>query len=308
MSFLPYPSRLRTTDSMQEYNAADDHLRTHLPGLISATFSLLPHLLAAQIEIQNTLLAVYYTTLHNYCQEQQLPSPPPPMETIIQTWEIEFLPIQKEIEAFAIMTHGKGARQPRNSDEHKNGLQPNGFGTRRISGQSLGRKPSASPIRNLRAPSPVIEVKQPRLNGIHSPTPPSLANLAPKPSYSASTSHTSPDLSDSSAYHTPAYSPAAPRYGQRQPSATSVTSNASSTSQIASMAAAAAKKKPPPPPPRPNVHFVTALYDFDGESGGDLSFREGDRIRVIKKTDSTDDWWEGELRGVRGSFPANYCS
>ena len=295
---------------MQEYNAADDHLRAHLPGLLSATFSLLPHLLAAQIEIQNTLLAVYYTTLHNYCVEQQLPSPPPPMETVIQTWEVEFLPVQKEIEAFAIMTHGKSGRPPRNSDEHKNGLMPNGFGTRRVSGQSLGRKPSASPIRSLRAPSPVVEANKPRLNGVHSPTPPSHANLAPKPSYPGSASHASPELSDSSTYHTPSYSPAAPRYDQRQHSATSVTSNASSvSSHIASMAAAAAKKRPPPPPPpRPNVHFVTALYDFDGESGGDLSFREGDRIRVIKKTNSTDDWWEGELRGIRGSFPANYCS
>lgn len=72
-------------------------------------------------------------------------------------------------------------------------------------------------------------------------------------------------------------------------------------------AAAAAKKKPPPPPPRPtNVLFVTALFDFGGQGPGDLAFREGDRIRVLEKTESTDDWWEGELKGVKGSFPANY--
>jgi hypothetical protein len=53
--------------------------------------------------------------------------------------------------------------------------------------------------------------------------------------------------------------------------------------------------------------YVTALYDFGGQGDGDLVFHEGDRIRVIKKTDSTDEWWEGELRGVKGSFPANYC-
>lgn len=71
----------------------------------------------------------------------------------------------------------------------------------------------------------------------------------------------------------------------------------------------AVKKKPPPPPPRAgssNALFVTALYDFAGESQGDLAFGEGDRIRVLKRTESTDDWWEGELRGVKGSFPANY--
>ena len=75
-------------------------------------------------------------------------------------------------------------------------------------------------------------------------------------------------------------------------------------------AAAAAKNRPPPPPPRPKsgnvLHYVTALYDFEGQSAGDLAFKEGDRILVLEKTDSTDDWWEGELRGVKGSFPANY--
>ncbi|KAK7548061.1 hypothetical protein IWX49DRAFT_613765 [Phyllosticta citricarpa] len=76
-----------------------------------------------------------------------------------------------------------------------------------------------------------------------------------------------------------------------------------------------AKKKPPPPPPKkkfdlpqPRAEYVTALYDFDGQGPGDLAFREGDRIRVVKKDgDAMDSWWQGELRGVQGSFPANYC-
>jgi amphiphysin len=73
-----------------------------------------------------------------------------------------------------------------------------------------------------------------------------------------------------------------------------------------------AKKKPPPPPPKRigsqnSGLFVTALYAFEGQSQGDLSFREGDQIKIIKKTDSTDDWWDGELRGRKGVFPANYC-
>lgn len=70
------------------------------------------------------------------------------------------------------------------------------------------------------------------------------------------------------------------------------------------------KKKPPPPPPKrlaSHILYAEALYDFQGQSQGDLSFREGDQIQVVKKTDSTDDWWEGKLNGVKGSFPANYC-
>lgn len=70
------------------------------------------------------------------------------------------------------------------------------------------------------------------------------------------------------------------------------------------------KKKPPPPPPKRMISqflYAEALYDFQGQSQGDLSFKEGDQIQVVKKTDSTDDWWEGKLNGVKGSFPANYC-
>lgn len=54
------------------------------------------------------------------------------------------------------------------------------------------------------------------------------------------------------------------------------------------------------------AQFVTALYDFTGQSDGDLSFREGDLIKIVKKSESTDDWWLGELKGSSGSFPANY--
>jgi amphiphysin len=52
------------------------------------------------------------------------------------------------------------------------------------------------------------------------------------------------------------------------------------------------KKKPPPPPPKkkfgaPKEVWVRAIYPFQGQSEGDLSFDEGDRIKVLKKTDST---------------------
>jgi hypothetical protein len=87
---------------------------------------------------------------------------------------------------------------------------------------------------------------------------------------------------------------------------------ASAQSMASSVASVAAAKKKPPPPPKPKRMasnqgvFVTALYDFDGQTAEDLPFREGDRIKVIKQTDSTDDWWEGEVNGRTGSFPANY--
>ncbi|XP_066530187.1 SH3 domain-containing YSC84-like protein 1 [Hoplias malabaricus] len=53
---------------------------------------------------------------------------------------------------------------------------------------------------------------------------------------------------------------------------------------------------------------VTAMHPFTGQQPGDLSFNVGDRITVLTKTDSQYDWWEGELRGQVGIFPANFVS
>ncbi|KAJ6665919.1 hypothetical protein lerEdw1_001391 [Lerista edwardsae] len=54
--------------------------------------------------------------------------------------------------------------------------------------------------------------------------------------------------------------------------------------------------------------IVTAVYPFEGQQPGDLTFKVGDKIRVTTKTDSQFDWWEGSLQGRTGIFPANYVT
>lgn len=72
-------------------------------------------------------------------------------------------------------------------------------------------------------------------------------------------------------------------------------------------------KKPPPPPPlkpkpkiEPPKQYVVALYDFEAQADGDLSFRAGDRIEVVEKTASSEDWWTGKLKGAQGVFPGRH--
>ncbi|GAD97367.1 SH3 domain containing protein [Paecilomyces variotii No. 5] len=281
------------TKAKDSYNAADDNLRQHLPGIISVTFSLIPQLLAAQIEIQNTLLAHCYTSLHNYCGEEGFPSPPAEMDEIIQVFETDFLPVQQEIENFNCIANAKsrqqsahgGSRRPSSHAESKPALSPLSAGAARI--------PS----------SPSFSTK-PRITS--NPSPSASAYLTPS-------SVSDSDYSNSQS--TPAFSPAAPKSDyfarDRQPSAGTPGSSGFLSPGSGTNVMGFVKKKPPPPPPSraassPAI-FVTALYDFGGQGAGDLAFREGDRIRVLKRTESTDDWWQGELRGVKGSFPANYC-
>lgn len=237
--------------------------------------------------------------LHNYCSDENFPNPSPPMDEVIRTWDDDFKAVQREAESIAILATGKAVRMPMKLEDSNGAL--NGF-TRRPSGQlSLGRVPSTSPARALPPPSPSLDAK-PKIATLPSPG----TSLLLSPPTDTNVSSLTP-----SDYYTPhAFSPAATRadYFSRDRQA-STTSDASSMANLS--AAIAGKKKPPPPPP-PRIAsnqalFVTALYDFAGQGEGDLIFREGDRIKVVKKTESTDDWWQGELRGIRGSFPANYC-
>ena len=279
----------------QDYNAADETLKRQLPPLIAAIFSLLPRLLATQVEIQNAMLATYYTVLYNFAQQQQFPAQPPEMDEITQVWEHAFLPIQQEIEAFACLAKGKSSRQ--NSEDSRNGST----GGRLASGINNFRRRSSG---QSNPPPPASQASTPPCRD-RSPLP----NFATKPQMSSSPAQdpylsplSDPPSTASSSITPLSFSPAAPK--------TDYFSRDRQSGAGDYVAAAAAKKKPPPPPSRTgsasNVLFVTALYDFGGQSEGDLSFKEGDRIRVVKKTESTDDWWDGELRGVTGSFPANY--
>lgn len=51
---------------------------------------------------------------------------------------------------------------------------------------------------------------------------------------------------------------------------------------------------------------VVALYTFDADQDGDLGFRKGDIITVIKRTDKSEDWWTGRIGDRVGIFPSNY--
>lgn len=66
--------------------------------------------------------------------------------------------------------------------------------------------------------------------------------------------------------------------------------------------AATTRLPPPPPPPsrKPHEETARALYDFNGEQSGDLSFREGDIITIVQKSQSQDDWWTGRIGGRQG--------
>ena len=69
---------------------------------------------------------------------------------------------------------------------------------------------------------------------------------------------------------------------------------------------APAGEAPPPVPPAPaKKEIAVGLYAFKAEDDTELAFNKGDRITVLSKQG---EWWEGELNGKKGMFPANYVT
>ena len=54
--------------------------------------------------------------------------------------------------------------------------------------------------------------------------------------------------------------------------------------------------------------WCIANFNFRAELPCDLEFKKGDKIKVLLRTDSEFDWWEGEACGKTGIFPGNYVS
>ena len=54
-----------------------------------------------------------------------------------------------------------------------------------------------------------------------------------------------------------------------------------------------------------DVFWVRALYSYDATCDEELSFSEGQLIKVtLTSRDVDDGWWEGEVKGRRGIFPS----
>lgn len=47
-----------------------------------------------------------------------------------------------------------------------------------------------------------------------------------------------------------------------------------------------------------------ALYTFDPDQEGDLGFKKGEIITILKRTEKKDDWWTGRIGDRVGIFPA----
>jgi amphiphysin len=53
----------------------------------------------------------------------------------------------------------------------------------------------------------------------------------------------------------------------------------------------------------PTAETATALYDYEAQAEGDLSFTTGDVIEIVTRTNNENEWWIGKIKGKEGQFP-----
>jgi amphiphysin len=234
-------------------------------------------------------------------------------------WSAGFNPARRDFEAISCVAQGKAARQPMYASKDPTSVVT----TRKPSAYDLRRSTSAqADVRNE-----ATKTTRPPVNRIPSmPTPkPNSASILRANTLGVPTEFTTASgfghrapLSAGSVSPRVDYFDSTWNQTSQYPGSLSPQVNPVPTALAAPatpQALAARKKPPPPPPPKPKQigskrpdEFVVALYAFTGQGHGDLNFQEGDRIKIIKRTQTDQDWWEGELAsGAKGSFPANYC-
>ncbi|BFZ55899.1 class II myosin [Savitreella phatthalungensis] len=165
---------------------------------------------------------------------------------------------------------------------------------------SAARKPK--PVATSRAPAPkpaVAAVQTSAVKRAPAPVPPAAGgNLAASAARSAMGATNGNGLAAPLSGMT--ISQAQPQQQQQQ----------QSTPVVAAKKPTSTSRAPPPPPPpaakaAPVKPIYVALYDFNGQTSGELSLKAGDILDIVQKGEGNG-WWLGEKDGRQGWVPENY--
>ncbi|KAF3939667.1 hypothetical protein ABW19_dt0205274 [Dactylella cylindrospora] len=328
------------------YNDLDEHIKKFFPPILDAIATFVPYILYAMEKAAYAFASHKYTIIYQFAERHGLQD----YQNFKEEWSKYYLPVKEEAESLALLQGGKAVHKPMEIHPPPDTKSaPRTFFGRKQSSKTESELPTLTKIRSNEPPAysesdphhsggrPMSRQqsaggldgrpmsRQHSSSGLDKQAPPrpisrkSSTNLWAKPS-DGSIRPTAQKIQSSTSIRSIQQEAAAS--GTLTPSGYSngLANKASSASLASAAAAAVAKKKPPPPVPtkskpqipKPREIYVTALYKFDAQNAGDLSLREGDRVKVIDKTDSVEDWWEGECvqrdgTVKRGFFPANYC-
>ncbi|KAG8926092.1 hypothetical protein FRC00_003263 [Tulasnella sp. 408] len=266
-----------------EYEMFNNALKTDLPRFMQLAAQFIDPLFHSFYYMQLNIFYLMLEKLNYFCEKKY--DTAGTTQDVVNTYEQRRGDAREQVEALGIAKkYISTAKQLQASRSASGGLSPGGGLSRATSSASTLRTSPTSYAPPSRAAT--VSSSASKFGSLASKKAP------PPPPPGAS-------LSANAAAPPPPYSPAGAG------AAPSLARSVSATS------GGGIKKAPPPPPPvKPKpapapkpVVYVTALYDFDAQAEGDLSFRAGDRIEIVQRSESTDDWWTGKLNGQQGVFP-----
>lgn len=332
-------------EAQEEYEKYNEQLKRDLPRYFELEARLVEPILATLIAFQRTLYAkqreAHALILGSAAEEEEY-------RTILGGYEAAVGEAQAQLNELSLLQAATGRVKKSSGPAHTRTLSSSSSSSSAsaTSGSSVRSLKSATatlssprevPLRTVSPTTPAVEPQKPREERMA----PMMAAMVPKtavpapppqkpptktPSLPPPTGSLRASVEDRLGTNPPA--PAAPtmikspsgsrvaelaaRLGAIQvaapPKPSNNNNNTSSSSINSPPLASASKGGNAPPSLPPKKLIVRAEYDFVGPEAGDLSFKAGDLVEVISRTDSTEDWWTGRIGDRTGTFPANYCT
>ncbi|KAK0768123.1 hypothetical protein LTS02_012013 [Friedmanniomyces endolithicus] len=95
-----------------DYETADDQVKRTFPPVTAAILTLVPYLLANQVQLQTTLVGQLYTVMDKYARTHGMANPAPGDAEIVRVWEQEFGGLRRELEqGIAVIAGGKAVQR-----------------------------------------------------------------------------------------------------------------------------------------------------------------------------------------------------
>ncbi|MBW0539401.1 hypothetical protein O181_079116 [Austropuccinia psidii MF-1] len=279
----------------QEYEYYNNLLKSEIPRFLELTHAFITPLFHSFFYMQLNVLYTTYGKLQQFSEGRFDLN-----ETDIEAIYLERLGnIHERIETLSIIKRPISTAKIIVERRQLAGDMP----PSRLSSTSTGYRPPPP----LSAKPSVSKMGPPSLSAKPSFSSKPSSSLPPKPNgYRAAPSLTTkPSLAGPASVANPPPPYSTDSASQLSPT-TSVATAINARQTIGKAPLAPIKSIQPPSLSSSQTIYVTALYDFAAQAEGDLSFSAGDRIELIKRTESEEDWWTGKLNGVEGIFPGNY--
>lgn len=294
--------------AQQEFDYYNEMMKTELPILFQLEAEMVKPLFISLYYMQ---LNVFYT-LSSRMEEMKIPYFDLSQD-IVEAFQAKRGDIEEKTDAIGIthfkLGHAKSKlEQTRRRFEMQNGAAATAGSTPGTPGSPLSPSATISTYSTpaygaTAAPSYISPTSPTSASTYSSYGAPATSAYGATPPTTATTGYGAYGNEKTAGYAPTGYA-APPSYGTTvQPTV------ASQVSPVSPVSPVGAVSQPIPaaiPAAVPAAETCTALYDYTAQAAGDLTFRQGDVIRIIQRTPDQNGWWTGELNGVQGVFPGNY--